>query len=243
MSIRRTMRQVRGILNPVREIGALVHQYHAVFVVDTTSTYAMRPINIKEDNIDFCMASAQKGLMAMTGVSFVVGKRSIIEQSKDYPKRSYYCNLYLQYDYFEKHGEMHFTPPVQTIYAMRQALKEYFAEGEQEKWKRHTRVFVALHQGLEELGFQDVIKREWQAGLVITVKYPDDPNWSFSAIHDYCYERGFTIYPGKINNTETFRLCALGAVDEADIQEFFKVFQAGLESMKVAVPVFYREEK
>lgn len=63
-----------GILNPVREIGALVHQYHAVFVVDTTSTYAMRPINIKEDNIDFCMASAQKGLMAMTGVSFVVGK-------------------------------------------------------------------------------------------------------------------------------------------------------------------------
>ena len=232
-----------GILNPVREIGALVHQYHAVFVVDTTSTYAMRPINIKEDNIDFCMASAQKGLMAMTGVSFVVGKRSIIEQSKDYPKRSYYCNLYLQYDYFEKHGEMHFTPPVQTVYAMRQALKEYFVEGEQKKWKRHTRVFEALHQGLEELGFHDVIKREWQTGLVITVKYPDDPNWSFSAIHDYCYERGFTIYPGKINNTETFRLCALGAIDETDIKEFFKVFQAGLESMKVAVPVFYREEK
>ena len=67
-----------GILNPVREIGALVHQYHAVFVVDTTSTYAMRPINIKEDNIDFCMASAQKGLMAMTGVSFVVGQRDLI---------------------------------------------------------------------------------------------------------------------------------------------------------------------
>ena len=63
-------------------------------------------INVKEDNIDFCMASAQKGIMAMTGVFFVIGKRSIIEQPKDYPKRSYYCNLYLQYDYFEKHGEM-----------------------------------------------------------------------------------------------------------------------------------------
>lgn len=232
-----------GILNPVREIGALVHKYHAAFVVDTTSTYAMVPINIKDDNIDFCMASAQKGLMAMTGVSFVVGKRSIIEQSKDYPKRSYYCNLYLQYDYFEKHGEMHFTPPVQTVYAMKQAIAEYFTEGEQEKWNRHTRVFEALHKGLTELGLQDVIKREWQTGLVITVKYPDDPNWSFSAIHDYCYERGFTIYPGKINNTETSRLCALGAIDEADIVEFFKVFRAGLESMKVAIPAFYREEK
>lgn len=77
------------------------------------------------------MASAQKGLMAMTGISFVVGKRTIIEQSKTYPKRSYYCNLYMQYHYFEAHGEMHFTPPVQTVYAMRQAIKEYFAEGEQ----------------------------------------------------------------------------------------------------------------
>jgi|GEM_PF-2552868 2-aminoethylphosphonate-pyruvate transaminase len=110
-----------------------------------------------------------------------------------------------------------------------------------EKWKRHTRVFEALHKGLAELGFHDVIKREWQTGLVITVKYPDDPNWSFSAIHDYCYERGFTIYPGKINNTETFRLCALGAIDEADIAGFFKVFRAGLESMKVTIPVLYCE--
>ena len=35
-----------GILNPIREIGALVHKYGAVFTVDTTSTYAMRPIGI-----------------------------------------------------------------------------------------------------------------------------------------------------------------------------------------------------
>ena len=230
-----------GVGNPIREIGAIAHAHDAIFIVDTTSTYAMVPIDIEKDNIDFCMASAQKGLMSMTGLSFVVGNEEIIKKSRDYPKRSYYCNLYLQYDYFEKHGEMHFTPPVQTVYAMKQAISEYFAEGEQKKWKRHTRVFEALHKGLAELGFQDVIKREWQTGLVITVKYPDDPNWSFSAIHDYCYERGFTIYPGKINNTETFRLCALGAIDEADIVEFFKVFRAGLESRKVAIPVMYCE--
>jgi CheY-like chemotaxis protein len=35
-----------GILNPIREIGALAHKYGAVFTVDTTSTYAMRPINV-----------------------------------------------------------------------------------------------------------------------------------------------------------------------------------------------------
>ncbi|MCQ2502731.1 MAG: 2-aminoethylphosphonate--pyruvate transaminase [Saccharofermentans sp.] len=229
-----------GILNPIREIGALVHKYGAVFTVDTTSSLAMRPINVHEDNIDFCMASAQKGLMAMTGLSFVIGRKDIIEKSKDYPKRSYYCNLFLQYDYFERTGEMHFTPPVQTIYATRQALMEYFAEGEENKWARHTRVFNAIHDGLDKLGFKDVIKREWQSGLVVSVIYPNDPNWDFMKIHDYCYERGFTIYPGKISDMNTFRLCALGAIDAKDIEDFFVVFEEALKEYNVAIPAKYQ---
>ena len=84
-----------GLLNPIREIGEIAHAYNAVFVVDTTSSYAMIPINIEKDNIDFCMASAQKGIMAMTGLSFIIGNKDIIEESANYPKRSYYCNLYL----------------------------------------------------------------------------------------------------------------------------------------------------
>ena len=192
-----------GILNPIREIGALAHRYGAIFTVDTTSTYAKRPIDIEADNIDFCMASAQKGLMAFTGLSFVVGNREIIENSKDFPKRSYYCNLYLQYEYFEKTGEMHFTPPVQTIYATIQALKEYNEEGEKAKWERHTRVFNAINKGLDELGFKQVIKPELRAGLVSTAIYPDDENWNFEKVHDYCYERGFTIYPGKIGTAHS----------------------------------------
>ncbi len=230
-----------GILNPIREIGEIAHRYGATFTVDTTSTYAMRPINIEEDNIDFLMASAQKGLMAFTGLSFVVGNRAIIEESANYPKRSYYCNLYMQYDFFERTGEMHFTPPVQTIYATIQALKEYWAEGEEAKWARHTRVFNAINAGLDELGFRQVIKPEERAGLVSSAIYPDDPNWDFEKVHDYCYDRGFTIYPGKISTTNTFRLCALGAIDEDDIKEFFKVFRAALDEYKVQVPVVYNK--
>lgn len=230
-----------GILNPVREIGALAHRYGAVFTVDTTSTYAMAPIDIEKDNIDFCMASAQKGLMAMTGLSFIVGNTEIIRRSADYPKRSYYCNLYLQYHFFETTGEMHFTPPVQTIYAARQALDEYFAEGEEAKWQRHLSVFEAIHTGLDKLGFQDIIKRELQAGLVVSVKYPDDENWDFEKVHDYCYERGFTIYPGKVSTQNTFRLCALGAITEKDIEEFFVVLEDALRAYSIQVPVRYNK--
>ena len=230
-----------GILNPIREIGALAHKYGAIFTVDTTSSYAMIPIDIEKDNVDFCMASAQKGLMSMTGLSFVVGNRAIIEKSKDFPRRSYYCNLFLQYDCFEKTGEMHFTPPVQTIYATLQAIKEYKAEGEEAKWARHTRVFNAICDGLDRLGFKQVIRPEWRAGLVACVIYPDDPNFSFEKVHDYCYDRGFTIYPGKIESTKTFRLCALGAIDKKDIEDFFVVFEQALKDTGVQIPVIYKD--
>ena len=224
-----------GVLNPMREIGAAAHAHGCTFIADTTSTYAMRPIDIVEDNVDFLMASAQKGLQSMTGLSFVVGREDKIRESAAFPRRSYYCNLFLQYDYFERTGEMHFTPPVQTIYATIQALKEYFAEGEAAKWARHTRVFEALHRGLAELGFRNLIKREHQSGLVVSVCYPDCPNWSFEKVHDYCYARGFTIYPGKVGTARTFRLCALGQIDAPDIVEFFKVLKSALDEYKIEV--------
>lgn len=228
-----------GLLNPVREIGSLAHKYGVFLITDTTSAYAMIPINVYEDNIDFCMASAQKGIMGMTGLSYIIGKRDIIEKSKNYPKRSYYCNLYMQYDFFETTGEMHFTPPVQTIYAAKQALIEYFEEGEDAKWNRHTRVMNAIRKGIDDLGLHEAVRRDVQSGLVAAIEYPDDPKWDFDKIHDYCYERGFTIYPGKMHNKRTFRLCALGAIDECDIRLFWEVFGEALKEYDVSVPVKY----
>ena len=229
-----------GILNPIREIGAMAHQHGAIFVVDTTSSLGMIPFDMEQDNVDFCMASAQKGLMAMTGLSFIIGNEEEIRKSKDYPKRSYYCNLYLQYDFFERTGEMHFTPPVQTIYATIQALKEYFSEGEQAKFARHHACYEAIHKGVAELGFQTVIDPRIESGLVVSVKYPDDPNFTFEAVHDYCYERGFTIYPGKISTTNTFRLCALGTITPKDIADFFVVLRESLERLNIQIPLIYK---
>jgi len=226
-----------GILNPVREIGKIAHDNGCIFVVDTISTYALRPIRIEEENIDFLMSSAQKGLAAITGASWTVGKIDEIEKSKDYPKRSYYCNLYMQYDFFERVGEMHFTPPVQTIYALRQAIKEYWEEGEQHRWQRITGCWEAIHKGLAEIGLESVIDKEIQGHLVVTVKAPEDDKFDFLKLHDYCYERGYTIYPGKMFGLKTFRLCNLGIITEKDIDDFFVVAKEAFNKMGYTVPI------
>lgn len=222
-----------GVLNPIREIGAAAHAAGVPLVVDTTSSLAMIPIDVERDNIDVCMASAQKGIQGMTGLSFIIGRRSIIEESAHYPKRSYYCNLFQQYDYFERTGQMHFTPPVQTIYAARQALDEYFAEGEAAKYARHCAIAERIHEGLARLGLRETIDKAYQSQLVVSVAYPDSPNWDFEKAHDYCYERGYTIYPGKIEGQDTFRLCTLGALESDDIDGFIDVLGEALDKLGV----------
>ena len=226
-----------GVLNPVREIGKIAHANGCVLIVDTISTYGLIPFDIEEENIDFCMSSAQKGLYGMTGVSWTVGKIEEIEKSKDYPKRSYYCNLFMQYDFFNRVGEMHFTPPVQTVYALKQAIKEYLEEGEQTRYQRITQCWEAVHKGLEEIGLDTVIDREIQGHLVVTVKAPEDDKFDFFKLHDYCYERGFTIYPGKMFGLESFRLCNLGLITPADIEDFFVVAKEAFQEMGYTIPI------
>ncbi|MDP6395125.1 MAG: 2-aminoethylphosphonate aminotransferase [Desulfobacterales bacterium] len=226
-----------GVLNPIKEIGAIAHQEGCLFVVDTISTYGLRPIRIEEENIDFLMSSAQKGLAAMVGASWTVGRIDEIEKSASYPKRSYYCNLFMQYDFFKRVGEIHFTPPVQTIYALQQAIKEYWEEGEHARWERLTQCWEAIHKGLNEMGLESVIDKEIQGHLVVTVKAPESGQFDFTKFHDDCYERGFTIYPGKMFGVKTFRLCNLGQITYKDVEDFFVVAKDSFKKMGFTLPL------
>lgn len=226
-----------GVLNPVREIGRMAHDRGCVFIADTISTYGLLPIDLERENIDFCMSSAQKGLAAMTGVSWTVGNIDEIVKSRSYPPRSYYCNLFMQYDFFTRVGEMHFTPPVQTIYSLQQAIREYWQEGEMPRYERLSQCWEAVHQGLQEIGLESVIDKAIQSRLVVTVRAPQDGKFDFFKLHDYCYERGFTIYPGKMFGLETFRLCNLGVITRKDIEDFFVVAKEAFRQMGYTLPI------
>ena len=105
------------------------------------------------------------------------------------------------------------------------------------------RVMEAIHKGEDELGLKELLKREVQSWLVSCVRYPNDENFNYDKIHDYCFERGFTIYPGKIEKKGTLRLCSLGAIDVEDINNFWKTFKEGLQLYWVKIPVSYKSKK
>ena len=139
-----------GMLNPVQEICDVSRKYGVEVIVDCMSSYAGIPIDIKKWDAGYLISSSNKCIQGMPGMVFVIFKKQLLDQIKNH-KRSFYFDLYSQYVGFEKTGQMQFTPPVQVAYALRQAIDEYFDEGESNRWNRYEENWMTLCAGLKKL--------------------------------------------------------------------------------------------
>ncbi len=214
-----------GLLNPAKEIGALAKAKGKTFLLDAISSFAGLVIDMEEFQIDFMMASSNKCLQGMAGCSFVICQNEALQKTMDYPKRSFYLNLYQQYDFFLKTGQMRFTPPVQCLYALKKAIEEFWLEGLEKRQARYEENWETLVKGMEKLGFSKLLPNKWESKILVTYLYPRE-DFPFEKMHDLLYEKGFTIYPGKIGNKATFRLAGLGDVYKKDMEAFLQTFES-----------------
>jgi len=222
-----------GILNPIREIGVLAKKYGCTFIVDAVSSFAGIPINVKDCHIDFMFSTSNKCIQGVAGLSFIVCRIKSVERLKGRPKRSFYLDLYSQYDFYKRTGQMQFTPPVQVVYALKQAIAEYFEEGDQTRYRRYTKSWSTLRKGMNEIGFKFLLKKQEESHILTTIVEPKDPNYDFNRMHDLLYEEGFTIYPGKMGKKKTFRIANMGAIDHKDIEKFLAAVKRTLNRMNI----------
>jgi len=223
-----------GILNPVQEICDIAHQYNAEVIVDAMSSYAGIPIDIKQWGAEYLISSSNKCIQGMAGMAFVIFKKDLLDKIKD-NKRSFYFDIYSQYAGFDKTGQMQFTPPVQVVYALRQAMNEYFEETEQGRWTRYSNNWNILYKELEALGFKFLLPEAHQSKILLAIIDPIDSKYDFNDMHDYLYERGYTIYPGKGAKESTFRLSILGDLYEEDVRSFMEVLKMYIEERGIVV--------
>lgn len=220
-----------GVLNPARQVGELANKYNLVFILDAMSSFAGIPFDIKEFKIDYLLSTSNKCIQGMPGLSFIICKIESLEKIAKYPRRSFYLSLYDQYLYFEKNHQMRFTPPVQTIYALKQAIQELFTESMQNRYRRYTQCWQLLREGLQEIGFKLLLPIELESRILLTVIEPSNHKYSFNKMHDLLYEKGFTIYPGKVSSNNSFRVANIGAINTNDIKKFLIEMKKPLKQM------------
>ncbi|MCP3919125.1 MAG: 2-aminoethylphosphonate--pyruvate transaminase [bacterium] len=223
-----------GMLNPVAEVGALCQARDVELIVDAMSSFAGIPLTMDGLHADFLVSSSNKCIQGMAGLSFVFARRARIEAMEPVPGRSLYLNVGQQFRFFEAQHQMRFTPPVQTVYALAQAIDELEAEGGvAARRERYDACWRALDGGVRELGFRPLLQNEQQSRILTAYVEPDHAAYSYDALHDHLYARGFTIYPGKGAKVGTFRLANMGDVTVEDMQRFARALGETVEAMGI----------
>ena len=216
-----------GLLNGLNELGTLTKKYGLELIVDAMSSFAAVPIDMRRQGLHYLCASSNKNIQGMAGVGFILADKVSLEKLKDHKPRSFYLDLYGQYKNFIDTHQMRFTPPVQTLYALKQAILEAKQEGMEARYGRYTRTWKVLTDALKEMGIGYLVDDLYHGKLITSIFIPEGVD--FNDMHDFFYDRGFTIYPGKIAEFNTFRVANIGAIDEKDMAGFLALLKEYLE--------------
>jgi glycerol-3-phosphate cytidylyltransferase len=212
-----------GLLNDLDDLGDLAKRNNIELIVDAMSSYAAIPIDMKKQNITYLAASSNKNIQGMAGIGFVIAERKALDSLEAVEPRTFYLSLYEQYKNFIKSHQMRFTPPVQTVYALKQAIIEAKEEGIENRYKRYSDSWQLLVDTLKELDLKYLVEDEFHSKIITSIFIPDGVD--FNEMHDYFFEKGFTIYPGKVEDFNTFRVSNIGDLTAKDMESFLVEFK------------------
>jgi 2-aminoethylphosphonate-pyruvate transaminase len=219
-----------GLLNDISRVGNLCQKYSATFIVDAMSSYGAIPIDMASTHVDYLVASSNKNLQGMAGCSFVIGKHEFFKMLP--PSKSFYFDLGAQYRALNNTGQTRFTPPVQVLYALEKALQELKQEGIARRYERYVSLWQRLMKGLKKYDLSCLVPETEQSKLITAVIPPSSPHYDFQKMHDFFYERDITIYPGKLAESDSFRIANIGDLYPKDMELFVSCLGDYLSSLQ-----------
>lgn len=207
-----------GQLLPVAEISAIVARHGRRLLVDAMSS--MGALSLEGVFADAFAASANKCLEGAPGLGFVLARREALLCCEG-NAHSVSLDLYAQHQRLERDGQFRFTPPTHVMLALDVALRLHAEEGGTAgRGARYRESCRRLVSGLERLGLRTLLPAERQAPIIVTFHVPDHPAWDFGRFYDALSARGFSIYPGSLSATPSFRVGCIGQVFPDDLDRF-----------------------
>lgn len=222
-----------GILNDIEAVGKVVKESGRTFIVDAMSTFGGIDIDVQSLGIDFLVSSANKCIQGVPGFSFIIGKRSQIENCKG-KARSLSLDVYDQWVEMEKDGKWRFTSPTHVVLAFAKAMEELEAEGGIDaRYMRYNTNNETLIAGMSDMGFTAYIQKSEQSPIITTFFYPPEVHIEFNNFYKYIKDRGYAIYPGKLTEGETFRIGNIGEIYAEDIEKLLCIIKTYMQEVAV----------
>jgi 2-aminoethylphosphonate-pyruvate transaminase len=221
-----------GLLNPVSEVARVAEGLGRRVIVDAMSSLFGERLDVAQDGIDFVAASANKCLQGIPGVSFVLARRGAVEALAGAAARSVYLDLHAHYASQEQDNTP-FTPAVQVLHAMEQALVELDAETVKRRGERYAESARVLRDGLGRLGLEILVAAPARSNTLTTFRLP--AGVAYDALHDAMKRRGYIIYAGQGPlRSYAFRVANMGTLTPEDMRAVVGAFDAAIAEARRA---------
>ena len=139
-----------GVAADIEAIARVLKNYEAVLVVDAISGLAAIPIKTDEWGVDVVVAGSQKGLMIPPGLAFV----SVSSKAWQMIEKSTLPKYYFDFKAYKKamaKTDTPFTPAVNLMIALREALKIIKEEGLDVIFERHKKLASAVRSAVKAM--------------------------------------------------------------------------------------------
>jgi alanine-glyoxylate transaminase/serine-glyoxylate transaminase/serine-pyruvate transaminase len=165
-----------GVCNPVDQIGTLVRDADALFLVDAVSSLGGMPVNVDAWNIDGVFSASHKCLSCPPGLSPVSFSQRAVDKliNRNTKIPNWYLDLskYIS-DWQEKRRAYHHTAPVNMLYALYAALNYIFDEGLDKVHSRHLAAYDRLKASLDEFGIEYLVMEKNRLPMLNAVTTPE----------------------------------------------------------------------
>jgi len=213
-----------GRLNDVNALAELCEKHGVKLLLDAVSSFGAEAVPFDSPALLACAATANKCLHGIPGLCMVFCRRSAIENAID-PPRSLYLNLPLWSEQQDKNSTP-FTPPVNGILALDQALKELRAVGGWAARHAHYRKLMnRVDRALEKYGVERMLKDSEYSCVLHSYRLP--ASMDYEHVHDGLKQRGFIIYAGQGALAEQmFRISTMGDISGYDMERLLAALHA-----------------
>jgi len=194
-----------GALQPMDEIGAIVHSYGGLLLLDCVTSLGGLPVKIDEWDVDIAYSGSQKCLSCPPGLApITISERAhVVMRERKMPVANWYLDLSLLDNYWGEERTYHHTAPITMIYALREGLRLVYEEGLEARFARHQRHAEILWEGLEGINLTMHVPVEYRLPTLSTPRIPegvDDLAIRKQLLNEYNIEiaGGFGKLAGKV---------------------------------------------
>jgi len=192
-----------GVLNDMQGVVSLAARHRCRLLVDAVSTFGALSLDFASGSLVAVAASANKCLHGIPGVAFVIADRSQLGRRTHPTTLS--LDLNAQHRAFETDGQWRFTPPLQVLLALRQAIAEFREKGgTAARYDSYQALASRLIDGLARIGVVPLLPDAFRAPMITTFTIVPGARCNIENLHARLYEQGLVIYPSKHHHANSF---------------------------------------